>query len=47
MKITTENQSILRRLQEKSSYYNVVDWEDDFKKRESILKKMCEYPYIL
>ena len=22
-------------------------WEEDFRKRERILKKMCEYPYVL
>ena len=27
--------------------YNVGKWEEDFRKREKILKKMCEYPYIL
>lgn len=27
--------------------YNVGKWESDFKKREKILHKMCEYPYIL
>ena len=30
-----------------SSYYKVSEWENDFKKREKVLRKMCEYPYIL
>mmetsp|Transcript_17341 Transcript_17341/g.16546 ORF Transcript_17341/g.16546 Transcript_17341/m.16546 type:complete len:177 (+) Transcript_17341:387-917(+) len=47
MKIALENQTILKRLREKRSWYKVRDWEDDFKKREKILHKMCEYPYIL
>jgi hypothetical protein len=25
----------------------VSDWEVDFRKRDKILRKMCEYPYIL
>lgn len=47
MKITLENQLLLKRLQERQSYYNIGSWEEDFKKREKILHKMCEYPYIL
>ena len=47
MKITMENQLILKRLQKRESYYNVESWEVDYRKREKILKKMCEYPYIL
>eukprot|EP00347_Sterkiella_histriomuscorum_P011499 403372221 len=47
IKITLENQSILKRLQDKASFYKVQDWETDFQRREAILKKMCEYPYIL
>ena len=47
MKITMENQFILKRLQEQQSYYNKDEWEGDFKKREKILKVMCEYPYQL
>ncbi|TNV71071.1 hypothetical protein FGO68_gene7443 [Halteria grandinella] len=47
MKITMENQLILKRLQKRQSYYNVDSWEEDYRKREKILKKMCEYPYIL
>ena len=47
MKITMENQLLLKRLQGKQSHYNIDKWEEDFRKREKILKKMCEYPYIL
>ncbi len=47
MKITMENQFILKRLQGQQSYYNKDEWEGDFKKREKILKVMCEYPYQL
>lgn len=45
MRITLENQLILRRLQQAESYYDTSEWETDFKKREKILKVMCEYPY--
>ena len=31
LKITLENQSILRRLQEKNSNYDVGRWENEFK----------------
>ena len=47
MKVTFENQLLLKRLQGKESHYNIDEWEVDFRKREKILKKMCEYPYIL
>ena len=47
MRITLENQLILKRLQQAESYYDTSEWETDFKKREKILKVMCEYPYQL
>lgn len=47
MKITIENQAILRRLQEKQSNYSVTKWEDDFKETEKRMKSMCEYPFAL
>lgn len=47
LKITIENQAILRRLQDKSSNYSVTKWEEDFKHKEKIMKNMCEYPFIL
>jgi hypothetical protein len=46
LKITLENQAILKRLQEKTSNYSVTKWEDDFKHKENIMKNMCEYPFI-
>ena len=43
-RITTENENMLRRLQEKQSCYNVFDWETDRKKQIKMLKKICYYP---
>ena len=47
MKITIENQNILRRLQEKTSNYSVNKWEEDFRETEKRMKSMCEYPFTL
>ena len=47
MKITIENQLILRRLQDKTSNYSVYKWEEDFKETEKRMKSMCEYPFAL
>lgn len=48
MKITMENQAFLRRLQSKKSCYSVSRWEEDFSKKEKLMKEvMCEYPFIL
>jgi hypothetical protein len=44
LKITLENQAILRRLQDKNSNYNVARWEHDHKQRQDLLKNMSEYP---
>ena len=47
MKITRENQIILKRLQEKKPNYNVTKWaQDDFSRRK-LLENICEYPYQL
>ena len=47
MKITRENQVILKRLQEKKPNYNVTRWaQDDFTRRK-LLENICEYPYQL
>jgi len=47
LKITIENQAILKRLQDRQSNYDVNKWESEFKGREKILRKMCEFPYCL
>lgn len=46
MKITRENQMILKRLQDKSANYNVSRWQREDDKRIKILKNICEYPLI-
>lgn len=46
MKITIENQSILKRLQDKTSNYSVLKWEEDFRETEKRMKNMCEYPLV-
>ena len=45
MKITVENQAILRRLQDKQPTYSVTKWNDEFKYIEQIRNNVCEYPY--
>lgn len=46
MKITIENQAILKRLQDKTSNYSVERWEDQFKETEKRMKNICEYPVV-
>lgn len=46
MKITKENQMILKRLQDKSANYNVSKWQREDNERIKILKNICEYPLI-
>jgi hypothetical protein len=47
IKITLENQAFLRRLQNKTSNYNVNRWEDEELERKRLLKNICEYDYII
>lgn len=47
MKITAENQVILKRLQEKKPNYNVTQWHREAEDRQKILTNICEYPYAL
>jgi hypothetical protein len=43
-RIAEENEGILKRLQERTSHYNVFEWELDRKKQVKMLKKICYYP---
>jgi hypothetical protein len=45
MKITRENQVILKRLQEKKPNYNVTRWAHEDNERRKLLNNICEYPY--
>ena len=45
LKITMENQAILRRLQDQQPNYNVIKWEEENQQRKKLLKNICEYPY--
>ena len=47
MKITRENQVILKRLQEKKPSYNVTKWAHEDHERRKLLNNICEYPYAL
>lgn len=47
LKITMENQAILRRLQEQKPNYDVMKWEEEAQKRKRLLKNICEYPYAI
>lgn len=46
LKITMENQTILRRLQDKQSNYNINKWEEEAHEKRKILKNICEYPLL-
>ena len=46
MKITIENQAILKRLQDKTFNYSVERWEDDFRETKKRMKNMSEYPLV-
>lgn len=47
MRITQENQGILKRIQQAQPVYNHVEWEDSFKKSTAYLKNAAEYPLTL
>ena len=47
VKITKENQQILKRLQEKSASYNVQKWQREEDQRKKVLSNICEYPLLL
>lgn len=46
VKITKENQMILKRLQEKKPNYNIATWQKEEDSRKKILANICEYPLI-
>jgi hypothetical protein len=44
MKITDENQRLLRRIQEVPPAYNHLQWEEEAKERDVIIRTMALYP---
>jgi len=45
VKITIENQAILKRLQKKSATYSVAKWEEQFASQTKYRDMVCENPY--
>lgn len=46
VKITIENQAILKRLQEKQPTYSVTKWNEEYRKNEELKQNLLEYPPI-
>lgn len=44
IKITVENQAILKRLQEKLPTYSVNKWNQEYRKNEELKMNLLEYP---
>lgn len=47
LRITQENQHILRRIQQAQPVYNHVEWEAANRQKVAYLKNRCEFPLIL
>jgi hypothetical protein len=47
MRITAENQAILKRIQARQPVYNHLKWENDRKVNEQYCKNICEFQYTL
>ena len=46
VKITIENQAILKRLQEKQPTYSVNKWNEEFRRNEQFKLNLLEYPQV-
>lgn len=46
IKIAQENQSMLKRLNERSSFYNVTKWEKDYQMNQYYKRNHCMFPSI-
>jgi len=46
MRITQENQNILKRIQKAQPIYNHVEWEDSYRRSGVYLRNKCEFPPI-
>merc|ERR1712159_331027 len=47
VRITNENQGILKRIQEAQPVYNHLKWEESYHQSERYMSNVCEYPIIL
>jgi hypothetical protein len=47
LRITRDNQMILKRIQQAQPVYNHVEWEDDNRKNMTFLRNRCEFPLVL
>jgi E3 ubiquitin-protein ligase TRIP12 len=47
IRITQENQAILRRIQTTQPVYNHQQWEESYRRNELYLRNACEYPMVL
>jgi len=47
IRISEQNQLILKRLQDKRSTYSVTKWKLESQQHTKLLKNICEYPYQL
>lgn len=45
MRITVENQAILRRLQERPANYTTAQWNKFYNQQENYRNNVCEFPY--
>lgn len=44
-RITKENHSLLKRIQERQPTYNHLEWEQDRERNELMCDRICRYPY--
>jgi E3 ubiquitin-protein ligase TRIP12 len=47
IRITQENQALLRRIQTTGPVYNRLQWEESYKRSELYMRNACEYPVVL
>mmetsp|Transcript_27773 Transcript_27773/g.49169 ORF Transcript_27773/g.49169 Transcript_27773/m.49169 type:complete len:305 (-) Transcript_27773:197-1111(-) len=47
IRITRENQSILKRIQQAQPVYNHVEWADQHRRNVTYLRNRCEFPVVL
>ena len=44
-RITQENHSLMRRIQERQPTYSHLQWEQDRERNEQLCERICKYPY--